>query len=219
MNKDIQKRFSIREDQPSAWFEPLYANANKAGEGIPWANMKTQPNFSKWLSNNKLDGARQSALVVGCGMGDDAIELESLGFKVTAFDVSDAAIKLCKERFPQSKVDFLQADLLETQSQWHQAFDFVVEICTLQALPPKYETPLIQNISDFVALKGRLLVIADVSTVARSFENGPPWLLNANHVDAFLSSGLELQGQYVDEDSFIEGYIGVFVSTFTRSPS
>ena len=43
----------------------------------------------------------------GCGMGDDAIELERLGFVVTAFDVSHTAIKLCKERFPQSKVSFV----------------------------------------------------------------------------------------------------------------
>jgi 2-polyprenyl-3-methyl-5-hydroxy-6-metoxy-1,4-benzoquinol methylase len=89
--------------------------------------MKTHPSFSHWLSQNPLSANNNSALVVGCGMGDDAIELESLGFQVTAFDVSQSAIKFCKERFPQTTVNFVQADLLKDQVQWHKKFDFVLD--------------------------------------------------------------------------------------------
>jgi len=97
-----QEQYSIQENQPSDWFEPLYAGSNTDGDGVPWANMETHPSFGRWLTQNPLAGDGKLALVVGCGMGDDAIELESLGFQVTAFDVSETAIKLCKERFPQS---------------------------------------------------------------------------------------------------------------------
>ncbi len=90
-SNDTQKRLSIQEDQPSNWFEPLYAGANKNGEGVPWANMKPHSSFANWLNRNPLDGGGKSALVVGCGMGDDAVELETLGFQVTAFDVSATA--------------------------------------------------------------------------------------------------------------------------------
>ena len=212
---EIQKRLSIQEDQPTNWFEPLYSGSNKDGEGVPWANMKTHPSFANWLGQNRLVGDRKLALVVGCGMGDDAIELESLGFYVTAFDVSAAAIEYCKERFPQSNVDFEQADLLEHQSQWQRKFDFVLEIYTVQALPPKYEKELIQNISNFVAPGGELLVIAEVGRGQRSFDNGPPWLLTPEHIDSFVSCGLNVRGKEIEKSS-LDNDEKTYVTTFNR---
>jgi len=211
-----QDQFSIQEDQPSAWFEPLYANSNKNGKGVPWANMQTHPSFRKWLDQNPLEGGGKLALVVGCGMGDDAIELESLGFQVIAFDVSETAIKFCKKRFPQSNVEFVQADLFESQSQWQRRFDFVLEIYTVQALPPKYEKELIENISNFVAPDGQILVIAEVGSEERDFENGPPWLLTPKHIDSFESCGLRVTGAYVEKSSSEFGGLGTFVTTFKR---
>jgi 2-polyprenyl-3-methyl-5-hydroxy-6-metoxy-1,4-benzoquinol methylase len=212
-----QDSLSVQEDQPSNWFEPLYAGSDTNGEGVPWANMETHPSFSRWLTKNPLEGNGKSALVVGCGMGDDAIELETLGFQVTAFDVSETAIKFCKERFPQSKVKFVRADLLENQLQWQKKFDFVLEIYTVQALPPKYEKEVIQNISDFVAPDGQILVIAEVGEEERSFEKGPPWLLTSKHIDSFVSCGLTVVGKYVEQDSSNIGELGTYVTAFRRT--
>jgi len=212
---ETHKRFSIQEEQPSNWFEPLYSSSSKDGEGVPWANMKTHPSFANWLGQNPQDGEGKLALVVGCGMGDDAIELESLGFQVTAFDVSATAIKFCKERFPQSKVNFEQADLLEDQPHWHRKFDFVLEIFTVQALPPKYEKELIQNISGFVALGGQLLVVAEVCREPRDFDNGPPWVLTPKHIDSFMSCGLKAE-EKVEEESHLGSDKTVYVTTFNR---
>ena len=217
MKNKTQDQFSVEENQPSNWFEPLYADSNTNGEGVPWANMETHPSFSKWLTDYPLKGDGKSALVVGCGMGDDAIELETLGFEVTAFDVSETAIRFCKERFPQSKVEFVQADLLENQSQWQKKYDFVLEIFTVQALPPKYEKDLIQNICNFVSPDGSLLVIAEVGVEERSFENGPPWLLTSQHIDSFASCGLEVTRKYVEKDSSSIGELGTYVTAFKRT--
>ena len=218
MNKsknETHERLLIQEDQPSNWFEPLYSSAKKDGEGVPWAKMKTHPSFASWLGQNPQDGDGKLALVVGCGMGDDAIELESLGFRVTAFDVSATAIEYCKERFPNSKVDFEQADLLADQPKWQRKFDFVLEIYTVQAVPPKYEKELIQNISNFVAPGGQLLVIAYVGKEPRAFDNGPPWLLTPDHIDSFVSYGLKIQAKVVEEDPS-ENDKGIYVTTFNR---
>ena len=138
-------------------------------------------------------------------MGDDAIELEAQGFQVTAFDVSAAAIGFCQERFPDSSVNFVQADLLAEQDQWRHRFDFVLEIFTVQALPPKYERALVQSIASFVAPGGQLLVIAEVGNEPRTFENGPPWLLTPEHVESFASCGLRLTAQTVEEGSVDDG--------------
>ena len=217
MTNKNQDRFGIQENQPSDWFEPLYASSSTNGEGVPWANMKTHPSFGNWLTHNSLEGDGKLALVVGCGMGDDAIELESLGFQVTAFDVSETAVKHCKERFPLSKVDFVQADLLEAQPQWQRRFDFVLEIFTIQALPPKYEKELIHNLSNFVAPNGQILVIAEVSREERSFDNGPPWVLTSHHIDSFVSCGFRAVGHHVEKESQSNEDIGIYVTTFVRS--
>lgn len=214
MKNKSQKQFSIQENRPADWFEPLYAAANKNGEGVPWANMDTHPSFSRWLSQNQLLGINKLALVIGCGMGDDAIELEKRGFQVTAFDVSDTAIKFCKERFPQTTVNFVQADLLKNQAQWYKKFDFVLEIYTLQALPPKYEKELIQNIAEFLAPDGQLLVVAEVSKKERTFENGPPWLLTPQHIDAFISCGLSVTRKNIQQDTSNHDETTTYVTTF-----
>jgi len=214
-----QDQFSVQEDQPSNWFEPLYAGSDVYGEGVPWANMETHPSFGRWLSKNPLKGEGKSALVVGCGMGDDAIKLEALGFQVTAFDVSATAIKFCKERFPHSKVEFLCADLFENPHQWQHQFDFVLEIFTVQALPPKYERETIGKISDFVAPGGVILVIALVGIEERSFENGPPWLLTSKHIDSFVSCGLKVLGKYVERGSLKADEPDTYVTSFKRSDS
>ncbi len=216
MTNNNQDQFSFQEDQPSGWFEPLYADSNADGEGVPWANMETHPSFRKWLNQNPLEGSGKLALVVGCGMGDDAIELESLGFQVTAFDVSGTAIKFCKQRFPQSNVEFIQADLLKNQSQWQRKFDFVLEIYTVQALPPKYEEELIENISSFVAPDGQILVIAEVGSGERDLKNGPPWVLTPKHIDSFESCGVRVAGAYVEKNLSEFGDLGTFVTAFKR---
>lgn len=190
MDELTRNRLGVQEDKPNDWFENLYAVTNKKGEGVPWANMQTHPTFKNWIDKNELIGKGKTALVVGCGMGDDAIELESHGFEVTAFDVSNSAVELCKTRFPNSKVDFIQADLLEGISDWYQKFDFVLEIFTIQALPPKYEKTLIHNIADFVSKEGELMVITEVQNEKRVFEKGPPWLLNSDYITSFEKEGL-----------------------------
>ena len=205
----------IREDEPLDWFEDLYSASDPAGEGVPWANMETHPLFAAWLERRHLDGKGKSAIVVGCGMGDDAIELELLGFDVTAFDFSNAAIEYCKKRFPDSKVNFVQADLFSPPDEWAGTFDFVLEIYTVQAVPPAYEGTAIRNISGFIAPRGQALVITEVGAGERSFDKGPPWPLTPEHVEAFASHDLNIEDRHVGETD--ENGMTTFITTFARS--
>jgi len=190
MNKEVRNKFGVDQDKPVDWFESLYSGTSESGEGVPWANMAPHPIFKKWIETPH-NGSGKTALVVGCGLGDDAIELESKGYQVTAFDISQSAIELCKRRFPDSQVKFVQADLLKGISEWYRKFDFVLEIFTIQALPPKYESVLIENIANFVAQDGKLVMITEIKEEKRSFENGPPWLLNSSYIPAFENHDLK----------------------------
>ena len=93
-----------KQDHPSGWFEGLYANANWDGSAVPWANLKPSPDLVDWLDRQRLDGQGQKALVIGCGLGDDAEELARRGFEVTAFDISPTAIEWCRRRLPNPVV-------------------------------------------------------------------------------------------------------------------
>lgn len=191
MNEELRNKLGVEENRPNDWFETLYAETTVEGNGVPWANMAPHPFFKRWIDENTPEAKEKTALVIGCGLGDDAIELESRGFKVTAFDVSNSAIELCKKRFPDSKVEFVQADLIKGITDWHKKFDFVLEIFTIQALPPKFEDALIKNVSDFVSDNGKLVLITEIQKGERSYENGPPWLLNKSYIKSFEDCGLK----------------------------
>ena len=119
-------------------FESMYAKAGTDFAALPWAGLAPHPLLTGWLDELSRFTSRPPArgLVVGCGLGDDAEELSRRGLAVTAFDVSQTAIQRCRQRFPESAVDYLVADVFEPAVEWSEAFDVIVEIRTLQSLPP-----------------------------------------------------------------------------------
>ena len=191
---------SIRQKNPSGWFEILYAEAKGNSSLVPWAKNTAHPYLQDWLKNNNIPRNNPTALVIGCGLGDDAEILASVGYQVTAFDISSTAINWCKTRFPESSVNYLVGDLLADNSAWQNKFDLVYECRNIQALPIDIRSQVIQAIASFVADKGALLVIT------RYRENdlvpeSPPWAVSEDELLQFKQLGL----QEIKRDSFIEG--------------
>jgi SAM-dependent methyltransferase len=177
-------------NNPNAWFEALYARANRDARAVPWANLTAHPDLVEWVHQRDLRGDGQKALVVGCGLGDDAEALSASGFAVSAFDVSPTAIDWCQRRFPNSGVDYQVADLFQTPPAWREHFDFALEIRTIQSLPPTLHEKAMQHISQHVAPGGTLLVICQ-GREAGFDVSGPPWPLVRTELDAFPRFGLE----------------------------
>jgi SAM-dependent methyltransferase len=144
----------------------------------------------------------RKALVVGCGLGDDAEALAGTGMQVTAFDISQTAVDWCKRRFPNSAVEYLQADVLSLPEHWAGMFDLVVEIYTLQVLVPELREQAMQSIARCVAQDGRLLLVCrgrDDSDSAGEF----PWPLTKAELNAFTRMGLREQSfeDFIDGDT------------------
>ncbi|MEX2139066.1 MAG: class I SAM-dependent methyltransferase [Pirellulales bacterium] len=180
---------SLRRGRPLEWFETLYHQAGGDPAVIPWADMAVNPNLSAWLARTDLIAAQRQALVIGCGLGDDAEALCAAGFRVTAFDISDTCIAWCRRRFPESSVGYCVADLFSPPPAWQRAFDFVLETYTLQVLPENLRATAIRQIADFVAGDGRLLVI----TRGRDAADDPgamPWPLLQSELSEFARAGL-----------------------------
>ncbi|WGV24035.1 class I SAM-dependent methyltransferase [Halotia branconii] len=180
---------AIQQSEPSAWFEVLYASAKGDTAQIPWAKLAPHPYLQDWLSTHEPFTQGQKALIIGCGLGDDAEALAKRGFEVTAFDISPTAITWCQQRFPDSPVKYVIADLLAIPSQWHLAFDFVFECRNIQALPLSVRSSVIDSVASVVAPDGILLVITRIRETEVE-PSGPPWPLSNAELAQFEKLGL-----------------------------
>jgi SAM-dependent methyltransferase len=175
---------SVADGDPSGWFEPLYAGGRAGEFALPWNRGEPNPLLVEWLRPGT-----GRAVVVGCGLGADAEHVASLGYATTAFDIAGTAVDLARERHPDSGVDYRVADLFDLPPEWRRAFDLVVEIYTVQALPVAYRPRVTATVADLVADGGRLLVIYAQGDESQSADR-PPWPLTRAQVDAFATGGL-----------------------------
>jgi SAM-dependent methyltransferase len=177
---------SIANGDATGWFETLYAAAEQGTTSVPWAGQEPSRRLVSALAG--LTGGGR-ALVIGCGLGDDAEHVASLGFTTVGFDVSLTAIAGARRRFPHSTVEYVTADLLSPPPAWTGAFDLVVEVFTLQVLTGPARRAAFSRVARMVAPGGLLLVIAG----AREENDDPgtmPWPLTRAEIESFREHGL-----------------------------
>jgi len=69
-------RESIARGDVTGWFETLYAESERDGFRISWVDL--EPNRTGRMAAAPAGPAHRSAIVVGCGYGDDRICWPSL---------------------------------------------------------------------------------------------------------------------------------------------
>lgn len=183
---------AAQDNDATGWFDRLYAEAEGGEAVVPWASRVPHPLLVEWADAVDLRGDGAPALVVGCGYGDDAEFAAGRGFSVTAFDVSPTAIAAVRDRFPDSRVHYVAADLFELPEAWREAYDLVIEIFTVQALPLRLREPAVAAIAATVAPGGRLIVIQRRRPDGPPGE-GPPWPLTREELDLFTAAGLRAE--------------------------
>ncbi len=182
---------ALASGDPSAWFDRLYAAADGDASAIPWAGLAPHPALAAWLDTADLDGV--DAVVVGCGLGDDAAELARRGARVTAFDISPHAVRWAKERFGAEGVDWRVADLLDLPGDWRGAFGLVVDVRTVQSLPLDVRAAAMSGVASLVGEGGWLVACLHLATSAEAQAafGGPPWPLAPSELADWAAAGLE----------------------------
>ncbi len=179
------------------WFEPLYDDAGGDPGAVPWARMAPSPLLLSWLDQPGLEVAGSDALVIGCGLGDDAAELARRGCRTVAFDVSPTAVDWARHRFADldaaGMLDFRTADLLDLPEDLVASAGLVVEVRTVQSLSADIREDGLRAVASTVAPGGLLVHVGLVATNPRAAATweGPPWALSPDELAVYEDEGLE----------------------------
>ncbi|MDY0051796.1 MAG: class I SAM-dependent methyltransferase [Aliarcobacter sp.] len=176
-----------KNDDPTGWFDSIYKSANGDHTKVFWADLEPSPYLVSWLEKNPIDKPSKRACIIGCGVGDDAEALSKFGFEVTAFDISVTAIELCKNRYKDTKVNYVVADLFDYPKEWFERFDVVYECNTIQVLPGDYRIKARIAMSSLICKDGYILVSCRSRNESEK-ENAIPLPLTKGEMDEFVNS-------------------------------
>lgn len=183
----LARAYADRGD-PNGWFEAFYARAGGDIHQVYWADLKPNPMLVDWITSRAAPAGRQ-AITIGCGLGDDAEVLSQHGYRVTAFDISPSAIAMCRQRYPESKVNYRVADLFDLPASWSKEFDLVYECNTIQILAGSSRANALTAIADLVAPGGEVLVSCRSRNAGEQMDSFP-LALDREEIDGFRRTGL-----------------------------
>lgn len=175
-----------------AWnrfFDDLYRSAGQETVRIPWADGRPNPAMVAWLNAEAPGLLRPGATVavVGCGLGDDAAELEARGYDVLGFDVSPRAVEWARQLHPTLGERLIVADLLELPPRLLRRFDLVVEIYTLQSLHPDLRPAAAAAVASLARPRGAVLAICRGRDESEPLE-GPPFPLTVRELTELMQA-------------------------------
>ncbi|BBP02332.1 class I SAM-dependent methyltransferase [Sulfuriferula nivalis] len=186
-------------DDPSGWCDQVYQDADGDVSAVFWADLVPNPYLITWLEAHPNTSPQRTAITVGCGVGDDAEALSAHGYQVTAFDISPTAIALCRKRYPDSRVNYVVADLFDHPRDWANGFDLVFECNTIQVLPGEYRLRALNAIAAMVAPGGHALISCRSRNTGEK-EDAFPLPLDRPEIDGFIRAGLCEQAFVIYDD-------------------
>ena len=128
-------------------------------EKIPW-NIEAPPRALVELIKN--EGVKRCKTIdLGCGAGNYAIYLASVGFDVTGVDIAPTAIELAKENAKRQgiKCTFVVADVLGNLEEVRETFDFAYDWQLLHHMFPEQRKKYVENVHRILAPRGKYLSV------------------------------------------------------------
>lgn len=179
-----------------AWHDEMYRAAHGDPSKVPWATGGANPALVSWLNAEAAGRVRPGsrAAVVGCGLGDDVIELVNRGYDAIGFDLSPTAVDWARSRFPGQASAFCVCDLMSPPTRFRHRFELVVECCTLQSIEPAKREEAAAALASLLCPRGTLIAVAHGRDDSELLDQiaGPPWpLTRAELTDLMGVAGLK----------------------------
>ena len=210
----LAKDFAAKGD-PDGWFEEFYARAGGDIDKVYWADLEPGPHLVDYLDRHPVPSGGR-AVTIGCGLGDDAECLATSGYATTAFDISPAAIAMCRKRYPDSRVDYVEADLFELPADWARSFDLVYECNTIQILTGENRVRALEAMVDLV-MPGGIILVSCRSRHEGEGLDAWPLALDRPEIDGFVRAGL-VEEEFTAYDDTQEPPVPHFFAVYRRPP-
>jgi SAM-dependent methyltransferase len=170
--------------------EPSYWDARYRTGGAGWDMRTPTPVFVDLLNSRRFEPG--SALVLGCGMGHDAVLFAQHGFEVTAVDFSEAALASTGELAASSKtaLTVLRRDLFSLSPDFDGRFDYVVEYVTLCAVDPRRRGEFARVVCNVLKPGGRLL---GLFFPLDGRPGGPPFAIREEEIAGLFGGACDLE--------------------------
>ena len=137
--------------------EQIYGETPPAD--IPW-NIETPPRvFVELVESGRVQPCK--TIDLGCGAGNYAIYLASVGFDVTGVDISPSAIALAEANAKKNGVTcrFVAADILGGLPEITETFDFAYDWSLLHHVLPDDRGQYVETVHRLVAPGGKYLSV------------------------------------------------------------
>lgn len=128
-------------------------------EKIPW-NIEAPPGALVELIKN--EGVKRCKTIdLGCGAGNYAIYLASVGFDVTGVDIAPTVIEIAKENAKRQgiKCTFVVADVLGDLEEVKETFDFAYDWTLLHHIYPEKRKKYAENVNRILNSGGNYLSV------------------------------------------------------------
>lgn len=184
---------------PSFWEE--YYRSGRTG----WDLGMPTPVFTRLAESGKFPPGKM--LVICAGRGYDARLFAELGFKVTAVDFAEEAVKEMQLlNDPEDSMEIIQADLFDLPVFMEEEFDYILEYTCFCAIDPNRRANYINSVTSLLKPGGIYIALA---FPIGGRKGGPPFIVSPDElVDPLSEMGFELITREVPEDS-VSGREGI----------
>lgn len=145
-------------DHDRPWTEQDFWEERFRDGDTPWDTGAPSPALVNMESHSSLPlGA--AVMVPGCGLGNDALHLASLGYKVSAVDWSRTAVDSVRA-FAKRKnleVEVLASDFWEIPPSWYGTFDALFEHTFFCAIDPSERKIYVEQLLRLLKPKGQFM--------------------------------------------------------------
>ena len=125
-------------------------NARYNNDDMPWDKGAGTPVLAELLRIVPQYFLRDTnALVPGCGLGHDVAMLHDVGINATGLDISETALKLAREAYPELGGAWLKDDLFAMPDQ-AGVYDLVWEHTCYCAIPPEKRASYADSVFDLL---------------------------------------------------------------------